>query len=375
MSVRIPVAKPELGDAEWMAVREVIQSGWVTQGPRVAAFEEELAQYCGAAYGVAVSSCTAALHVSLIAAGIGPGDEVIVPSMTFIASANAIRHAGATPVFAEIDPPTFNLDIGDAQRRITPQTKAIMLVHQLGLPADIDAFTALADAEDLVLVEDAACAVGSRWYGQPIGSHSNLVSFSFHPRKLLTTGDGGMVMTQDDDIEARLRLLRQHGMSVPDTVRHGAAKVVREQYVEVAYNYRLTDIQAAVGIEQLHRLPELIKERQRLASSYDACLDTSSEVRVPHVPDGADWNVQSYAVRLTTGGVDRRNGAMQDLLDAGIATRAGVMTCHREPAYAGSEAMPVSERASDTSLILPLYPGMTDDEVAEVADRLLAALA
>lgn len=324
---------------------------------------------------MAVSSCTAGLHISLIAAGVMPGDEVIAPSMTFIASANAIRHAGATPAFAEVDPQTFNLDIADVQRRITPKTKAIMLVHQLGLPADVDGFSDLADTEDVILVEDAACAVGSRWRGQPIGSHSDVVAFSFHPRKLLTTGDGGMVMTQDADTDARLRLLRQHGMSVPDTVRHGSSEVVRESYVEVAFNYRLTDIQAAVGIEQLHRLPGLIKERQRLAASYDACFEGSDRLQAPHVPSHADWNVQSYAVRLAVGGADERDQIMQELLDAGIATRAGVMTCHREPAYAGSAPLPISEHASDTSLILPLYPGMDDDEVAEVADRLLAALA
>lgn len=371
MSVRIPVARPLLGDAEWMAVRDVITSGWVTQGPRVAAFEEEVARATGAVYGIAVTSCTTALHLSLAAAGVGPGDEVVVPSMSFVATANAVVHSGASPVFAEVEPTTFNLDVHDVANRLTEKTRAVVLVHQLGLPADIDAFRALCDEHGLLLVEDAACAIGSRYKGAPIGGHSEYVCFSFHPRKLVTTGDGGMITTGSVAVAERLRLLRQHAMSVPDTVRHGSKQVVRETYTEVGWNYRLTDIQAAVGIEQVRRLPGMLEERRAIAARYDELLEGEDDIATPVVPEWADWNVQSYAVRLAGASAGRRDAVMQHLLDRGIASRPGVMTSHREPAYADrGVSLPASEAASDCSLVLPVYPGMTDAETVEVAQTL-----
>lgn len=376
MGARIPVARPLLGDAEWEAVRDVILSGWVTQGPRVQEFEQVVADHCRAAHGVAVSSCTTALHLSLLCAGVGPGDEVIVPSMSFIATANAVHHAGATPVFAEVDSTTFNLDLEDVRSRISPRTRAIMLVHQLGLPGDIDGFSDLCEDRGIELVEDAACAIGSRYRGRPIGSHSRFVCFSFHPRKLVTTGDGGMILTPSEDDAERLRRLRHHGMDVPDTVRHGADEVVRESYVEVAYNYRLTDIQAAVGIEQMRRLDSMLDERRRLAAAYDELLAGHARIATPVVPDDVEWNVQSYAVRLAGFGARARDGVMQELLDRGISTRPGVMTAHREPAYAdhSSGELSVSERASDGSMVLPLYPGMPVSEVEETVTALIDAV-
>jgi dTDP-4-amino-4,6-dideoxygalactose transaminase len=375
--LRIPIARPELGEAEWTAVRQVIESGWVTQGPRVAEFEEAIAQMCGAAHAVALSSCTTALHLALLCAGVGDGDEVIVPSMSFIATANVVVHAGGVPVFAEVDAKTFNLDIDDVRRRITAHTKAIILVHQLGLPADIDAFHTLAGERGLKIIEDAACAIGSRYRGRPIGSHSDLVCFSFHPRKVLTTGDGGMVTTSSEEHAARMRLLRHHGMTLSDSVRHGATQVMRESYAEIGYNYRMTDIQAAVGIEQLKRLPAMLERRKELARRYDALLAGHAVIRTPFVPAGVEWNVQSYAVRLEGFDAAGRDAVMQHLLDAGIATRAGVMTAHREPAYAARQrvSLPVSETASDHSLILPLFPSLTSREQEEVATALIAAVA
>lgn len=374
MPVRIPIARPDLGEAEWMAVRKVIESGWVTQGPRVAEFEEAIAEMCGASYAVAVSSCTTALHLALLCAGVGRGDEVIAPSMSFIATANAIVHAGASPVFAEVDPESFNLDIDDVRRHIGARTRAIILVHQLGLPADIDAFQQLARERGLQLIEDAACAIGSRYRDRLIGSHSELVCFSFHPRKLLTTGDGGMITTSSEQHAARLRLLRQHGMSIPDTVRNASSKILRESYVEVGYNYRMTDLQAAVGLAQVERLPAILKRRRELADRYDEAFRGHETILPVVVPTGSAWNVQSYPVRLRGFDAGSRDRLMQDLLDRGIATRPGVMTAHREPAYRHlGVSLPRSEAASDGSVILPLYSDLTTVDQDTVVEALTAA--
>ncbi|MEK7765459.1 MAG: DegT/DnrJ/EryC1/StrS family aminotransferase, partial [bacterium] len=349
--------------------------GWLTQGPKVAEMERAMAAYVGTKHAVAVSSCTAALHLSLTCAGVGPGDEVVVPSMSFIATANAVVHAGGVPVFCEVDPVTFNPDPADVERRIGPRTKAVLVVHQLGLPAPLGAFRALAARRGVALVEDAACALGSRLDGRPIGGHSELVCFSFHPRKVVTMGDGGIVTTDSDEHAARLRRLRQHGMSVSDAARHESATVIRETYEEVGWNFRLTDLQAAVGIEQLRRLPELLARRRAIAARYDAGFRGSDVILTPPVPPGVEWNVQSYAVRLKGYDAARRDAVMQRLLDRGIATRAGVMTAHREPAYRarGSVSLPVSEAASDGSLILPSPHRLTEADQDDVIASLRAA--
>ena len=252
----IPVAKPWIGEAEAEAVRRPLLSGWVTQGPEVEAFEREFAAYVGAEFACAVSNCTVALHLALLAVGVQPGDEVITVSHSYIASANSVRYCGAIPVFVDIEPGTFNMNPALIENVITKRTRAILCVHQIGMPCNVKAITDIARRYSLAVVEDAACAVGSEircngnWekIGKP---HGDVACFSFHPRKLLTTGDGGMLTTADPELDKKFRLWRQHSMSVPDTVRHKTNKVIFESYPELGYNYRMTDIQAAVGREQL----------------------------------------------------------------------------------------------------------------------------
>jgi perosamine synthetase len=370
----VPVALPLLGPEEQEAAARALASGWLTQGPRVAQFERAVADFVGAAHAVAVSSCTTALHLALVAADIGPGDEVIVPSLSFIATANAVRHAGARPVFAEVDPRTCNLDPDAAEAAITPRTRAIMPVHQLGLPVDLDRFRALAARHGLRLIEDAACAIGSTYKGKRIGGDTEFACFSFHPRKVVTTGEGGVITTDSPYLAARLRLLRQHGMSMDVHARHAAGKVVIEEYVEQGFNYRMTDLQAAIGVEQMKRLDGIIARRRERAARYTAALARLPGIEPPHVPVWAGPNFQSYAVRLADDFPLSRLDLMEALLRRGIHTRRGVMTIHREPAYCAACVglrLPVTEAASDRSLILPLYPQMTDAD----QDRVVTALA
>jgi perosamine synthetase len=367
----IPLTRPLTGEAEAEAASRVILSGWLTQGARVAEFEEMVAGYVGARYAVACSSCTAALHLAMQVAGIGPGDEVIVPSMSFIATANAVRYVGATPVFAEVDPRTYTLDPDSAEAMITRRTRAILPVHQVGLPAHLDRFRGLAQRRKLLLIEDAACALGAEYHGRRIGADSDLACFSFHPRKVITTGEGGMIVTNNPAHAERLRQLRQHAMSHSDHLRHGAGELVIEHYGEVGFNYRMSDVHAAIGIEQMKRLDGILEARRQLAQRYTERLRDLPGVRVPFVPLGARPNWQSYAIRLTRDYPLSRNALLRALLKEGIAATRGIMTIHREPAYRLCGAMlPVTEAASDESLLLPIYPQMTVDEQDRVLDVL-----
>ena len=364
----IAIAKPYLTKEEAQAAYDTILTGWITQGPRVAEFEQKFADYTGAKYAVATSNCTTALHLAMIVAGIGVGDEVICPSLSYIATANSIMYVGARPVFAEVNPVTFNLDIADTEKRITPKTKAILLVHQIGMPADIDAFATLAAKYNLRLIEDAACAAGSAYKGGKIGSHSDLVCFSFHPRKVITTGDGGMVTTCREDYYNRLKLLRQHGMSVNDRVRHETKKVIFEDHLEIGYNYRMTDIQASVGIKQLEKLDWIIGERRKIADQYNASFKSLKNIIIPTEEPGYFSNYQSYCITLLEGSKISRNDLMQAMLDIEISTRRGIMTSHRETAYKDYPAsnLSLSERASDNSIILPLYVPMEQADIDKV---------
>jgi dTDP-4-amino-4,6-dideoxygalactose transaminase len=372
----IPIAKPSLGEEEAAAAREAVLSGWVTQGPQVAAFEEEFAAHVGAPHACAVSSCTTALHLALHALGVGPGDEVVTVSHSFIATANAVRYCGATPVFVDIDPRTFNMDPTLLEAAITPRTRAIMPVHQIGLPCDMSAILAVADRRGVPVIEDAACAIGSElrvdgsWerVGRP---HGTVACFSFHPRKILTTGDGGMLTTRDPELDRTFRLLRQHAMSVSDRVRHSAGTVIFEEYPVVGFNYRMTDIQAAVGRVQLRRLPDLLAERVALADQYTRALRRIPGLEPPHVPAYARTNYQSYAVRVTPDYPLSRDALMQRLLSEGVSSRRGIMNAHQEAAYAHVPAwLPHSEEARDSVILLPVFAGMTNDELQGVVDLL-----
>ena len=317
----IHITKPVLGEAEQRAVSEVLASGWLTQGPKVAAFEKAFAEYCGAKYAVAVSNCTTALHLALLVLGVGPGDEVICPSMTFIATANVVLYCGAKPVFAEVPPEDFNIDPDAIEPLITKGTKAILPVHQIGNPARMDQICQIAKRHGLAVVEDAACAIGSSYKGVKIGKpFGDFVCFSFHPRKVITTGEGGMITTDDEEAAGRLRLLRQHGMSVPDTVRHSGSRVIFKSYVCVGYNYRMSDINAAVGLEQLKRLDGIVAARQTIAGRYNEAFRGITGVRLVDPPPRSELNYQNYAILLTEDARLSRDEFMQNLPEKGIST-------------------------------------------------------
>lgn len=387
----LPVARPHLGPEEHAALLAPLTSGWVTQGPEVAAFEVAFAAAMGAPEAVAVSSCTAALHLVLLALGVGPGDEVVLPTHSFVATANVVAHVGARPVFVDVDD-TLCLDPAAVAAALGPHTRAILAVHQVGMPCDLRAILAVAGT--VPVVEDAACAVGSEvhWDGawERIGRPRGVAAcFSFHPRKLLTTGDGGMVTTRDPQLAAELRLLRHHGMDQSDTTRHAARTVTTESYVRVGWNYRMTDLQAAVGRVQLGRLEEILTRRRVQVATYRRLL-AGSGVTPLREPAWARWNGQSFWVRLEEG-VDRAR-LMQVLLDAGIATRPGVQDAHEEPAWVGRDwgcgadratcgcapghcrRLARSEAARRQGLILPLFHDLTEADQVRVVDTLRAAL-
>ena len=360
----IPVMKPWLGDEEAAAAADAVASGWIAQGPRVAEFERAFAAHVGSGTGVAVSSCTAALHLALIAVGIKPGDEVVVPSLSFIATANAVRYVGATPVFADVELTTQNLTSRTVAPHLSARTRAVILVDQAGVPADLDDMKSLCDSGEISIVEDAACATGSTYRGRPTGAGASIAAYSFHPRKLLTTGEGGMVLIKDEGLAARLRRLREHGMDVSASARHAISQPVIEHYLETGFNYRMTDIQAAIGLVQLARLPRLIARRRALAERYRELLAQIPGLALISDPPYGTTNYQSFWVLLPVDFPVSRNELMRLLADSGVSARRGVMAAHTEPAYAdlAHGELPVTDRLSSSSIILPLFHEMTESD-------------
>lgn len=368
----IPIIRPWLGDEEADAASAAIRSGWIAQGPNVAALEADFAELVGARNAVAVSNCTTALHLALIGAGIGPGDEVVVPSFSFIATTNAVLYVGATPVFCDIDETSGNVTVDTIQAVLTPATKAVIVVDQGGVPADIDAIQALCDAHHLTMVEDAACAIGSTYQGELVGNRAPFVAFSFHPRKLVTCGEGGMLTVEDDEVAKRLRKLREHGMSVSAADRHASGGLTFERYEETGFNYRMTDVQAAIARVQLGKLDQIIERRRELADRYHAAIDSLAGLRAVRDPAFGTTNYQSFWVVVAPSyGLDR-NGLMASFMEAGISTRRGIMAAHLEAACSrfATGPLPNTEHLTANSLILPLYHDMTVGE----QDRVIAVL-
>jgi perosamine synthetase len=367
----VAFSRPFFGREEEEAAAAVIRSGWVVGGPKLADFEQRFAQLTECEHAIGVSSWTTGGFLVLKALGIGPGDEVIVPSLTFIASVNVIAHAGATPVFADIDPRTFNIDPQDIERRITPRTRAILPVDQLGMPCEIDRILAIARRHGVVVIQDAACAFASRFRDRPVGAFAPITVFSLHARKVITTAEGGMIVTNDGDLAARLKRLRHQGMSLSDFERHGAAPTTFETYPEIGYNFRITDVQAAIGLCQLDRLDDLLARRRAVAGRYLAAQNSLGWLDMPFVPAHVTPNWQSFQVRVRSGGQLTRNGLMEWLHERGIATRRGVMASHQEAPYRLLGAhLPHTERAAEECLQLPMHAGMSQADVDAVIEAL-----
>jgi dTDP-4-amino-4,6-dideoxygalactose transaminase len=372
----IPVAKPEMTQKDAQAAAAAVKSGWILQGPMVKQFEELLKEYIGATYAVATSSCTTAMHLGLIASGIGAGDEVIVPSMSYIASANCIVHAGATPVFADIDEKTYNIDPQDAEKRITKHTRAILAVHQIGLACDIHALARIAKKHNLLLLEDAACGLGSMIHQKHVGTTGVWGAFSFHPRKAITTAEGGLLVTNSSSLAKKVSMLRAHGAAVAVSARHSSKHVIDEEFPLIGYNFRMSDIHAAIGVSQFARIERLLDTRQRIASIYNAAFRDMPQICIPYTPEGYTHTYQSYMIRLRNGAAIRKK-IMQTLLDNGIATRAGVMASHLEAPYRHmypNLRLPVTEAVVKETLILPSFPQMTQKQQMFVIDQLKKAL-
>jgi dTDP-4-amino-4,6-dideoxygalactose transaminase len=372
---RINVMQPWLGPEEVAAVTEVLESGWVAQGPRVAAFEAAFAARMQVEHAVAVSSCTTALHLALVVAGVSPGDDVVVPSFSFIATANAAVYVGARPVFADVDPVTGNVTADMVKNALTPATRVVIAVDQGGVPVDLVAIRELCDPLGIVVVEDAACGAGSTYRGRPVGAGADIAAWSFHPRKIVTTGEGGMVTTSRAEWAVRARRLREHAMSVSAADRHGAVLAPAEEYTEIGFNFRMTDLQAAVGIVQLGRLDEVVARRRDLASRYQEALADVPGIRCVADPDQGESNFQSFWVEVLDEYPLSRDELLARLAEQEISARRGIMAAHRQQAYRDADhgPLPVTDRLTDNTLILPVFQELSLAQQERVIDAIREA--
>lgn len=358
MKMNIPLTRPVTGPEELDQVAEVLRSGMLTQGPKVTEFEAALAGYIGTREVVALSSATTALHLAMILAGIKPGDEVIVPSYTFIATANSILYMGAVPVFADINPATFNIDAGSLKPLLTSRTKAVLAVDQFGLACDLDAVGTFCEEHGLLLIEDAACALGAEYKKRKVGSFGKMAIFSFHPRKSISTGEGGALVTSDPSWAERARVLRAHGMEKPGS----------SVYLEMGYNYRLSDLQAAVGVAQVKRLALILEQRRKIALQYNDALSDLPGINVPAATSDFLHTYQTYALTIDGG---RAEALIKFLQDGGIASRGGISPIHQQAFMKPyvKRNLPHTEKAALESVILPLFPQMTNAEIQCVIAR------
>jgi dTDP-4-amino-4,6-dideoxygalactose transaminase len=386
--LKIPITKPVFGPEEREAVQKPLESGWVVQGPFVAEFEKKFSAFSGAEHSVATSSCTTAMHIAVAALGLKPGDEVIVPAFTWVSTPNVVEYMGATPVFCDIDLATFNINVTQAASLVTPKTVGIFPVHLFGLCADMDPILDLARRHGLWVIEDAACGFNAWYKGRHCGSFGDMGCFSFHPRKAITTGEGGMITTAKADLASVSRSLRDHGASRSDHARHHAsAAFLLAEYDRVGFNFRLTDIQAAVGSVQMDRAPWIGAERARVAAHYDNALGRFEWLAPPVTPAQYGHGYQAYVCLFrpetpTMGNVDRlhewRNRLMLRLEERGVSTRQGthapvLQGFYRDKYRIAREAFPNATIGDRLSLTLPLYPGMTQDEQGYVLTELAAA--
>lgn len=381
--MNVPIARTSLTDDEIQSVLEPLRSGWLVQGPKVREFEEKWSAFTGAQHSIAVTSCTTALHLSLAALGFGPGDEAIVPAFTWISTANVVEHLGGTVVFCDIDPRTFNLDVNELESKITSRTRAILPVHLFGLAADMEPIQKLAAKHELWVVEDAACGFGARYKGRHVGTLGNTGCFSFHPRKAITTGEGGMVTTDDEQLAERIRRLRDHGAAMTDLQRHlGARPYLLADHPDAGYNQRMTDLQAALGSAQMDRAEDIISERQRLAMVYDDAFADLGWLQTPARLEDYTHGYQSYPCMfqpepVTLAAIPRineaRNAWMDQLQKAGISTRPAthavhMLTYYRDKYGLVPEQFPHAYAANHCSISLPLFHGMSDEEQSFVCD-------
>ncbi len=371
-SAFLPYGRQQISRADIEAVRAVLESDWLTTGPAVAQFERAVAGFCGAAHAVAVASGTAALHTAYAACGVGPGDEVVVPAMTFAATANAVLYCGATPVFADVDPDTLLIDPAEVARRLTPRTRAVVAVDYAGQPADYPALRQLVRGRGIRLVADACHSLGAQQEGRRTGTLAELTVFSFHPVKQITTGEGGMVVTDDPRAAAFMRSFRNHGIDTDHRGR-GAKNTWEYAMTFLGHNYRMSDINCALGSSQMTRLPEFLARRRRLAALYDARFAASDAAKPLAVSEKNLSARHLYVVRLAEG-ADRRR-VFEHMRGRGIGVNVHYLPVHLHPYYrerfaTGPGLCPAAEAAYERILTLPLHPGMAEDDV----DRVVAAL-